>query len=135
MAARSVRHICCKTTSSFCKRLIFIVKRRCLISMQQPNCLMDQWLECIFGYLATILSTVYVNREPAIRSHAIGFPLLKKSARQKYRLNSMTLSSIKGLAHNLFHKLCAENRSHRDATITQWRRGRSSRSSRRVCCA
>jgi hypothetical protein len=34
--------------------------------------------------------------------------LPKKSARQKLPLNSRALIRIKGIAHNLFHKMCEE---------------------------
>ena len=84
--------------------------------------------------MLTSFSTVYVNRGPPTGARSVGFPLLKKSARQKYCLDSRTLYSIKGLAHNLFHKMCEETGLRRDATIPQRPRGRNSGPSRRVHC-
>ena len=40
------------------------------------------------------------------------FPLLKKSTANIFLLNSRTLIRIKVLAHNLFHKICAERVLH-----------------------
>ena len=121
MVARSVRHICRKTPSSFCKRLIFITKWCCFISMQQPNCLTDQWLGYTADNLATILSTECVHR----RRPGWSTTLPKKSARKKCSLNSSTLCWIRALANNLFHKICEEDPepSGRDYTRSRVRRG------------
>jgi hypothetical protein len=100
--------------------------------MQQANSLTDQWLEYIFEYLATILSTEYVRKWTNGTAFKFSVHIFSQS-NQALRPLSRTLFTIfstkfvKNVLPGLVVRICE------DATITQRLSGRGRLCTRRVC--